>query len=367
MADFTVRPLGWVNTPRGGHGRFNTKVLRGMDASVGLAETVDAKPGQGVTPVGVPEMAWVGLPNVDPSQPQYGGVQVDTVIEVDAGVALVIGWVIQKQDGNDVAVPHLGNVQRWNHLMWAIGPLGEPGPAYSLGSRTDYNYERYNIIGSGTTVPPRQESTEESLRWPAHFGIPMGSGKVRLPGDPDTVVSVADDLSITIESGPVDAGFDLGCAAWGDPNTQNAVMAYFEPGVGPPAQGTLRYPDGTVEHFTGPGTPLCNPVDTGGAASWAWLTDEGTLSLATYKLGVGTTTEVLEVPDWVPADPTRQYTLSRFTYPAKSLFVVMRTTHDEANHDIWSAHTILCSFAGPRALTGWTQIRVRTDVDIPPT
>ena len=367
MADFVVQPLGWVNTPQGNHGRYGTKVVRGFENNFALAEVVDAKPGQGVTPIGTPEMVWNPLPDANTSQPHYISWQVDTVIEVDASCALVIGWYIQKQDGIDDAgeadggTITLTDVQRWNHVMWAINPLGDAGPAFDLGYRIEHNYGRRFDDGG-----PWQTPEEHGLRWPAHFGIPMGSSKVRLPGSPDTVVAVAGDLSVSVDSGPADEGFDLGCAAFGDPNTQNGVMAYFEPGVSP-ANGVLRFADGTDESFTGPGVPLCNPVDLGGGTSWAWLSDFAGLALVRHQIGVGTTTEPLELPDYLPADPTRTYTLSRFTGPAKSLFLVMRTEHDpETDHLHWKAHTVLCSFAGPRALTGWTQVRLRTDQDIYP-
>jgi len=130
-----------------------------------------------------------------------------------------------------------------------------------------------------------------------------------------------------------------------------------------PAQGVLRFADGSETNFTSPGTPLCQPVALS-ATSWAWLTDTGQLQLAQYQLGVGTTTAVLELPGFAAGDDRYTWTLSRFTYPALSLFAVMRSFHDTENaHLVWTAEQILCTFQGPRALTGWTTIRRREDED----
>src|SRR6185437_6585536 len=195
------------------------------------------------------------------------------------------------------------DVQRWNHVMWAMNALGDVGPAVDLGNRFDKNWE-------SDSDPDYQESVDTALIWPAHFGIGMGSRQVRLPGTTDTVLSVDADLVITgTQHGE---GFDLG-GPLGDPNTQYQVMAYFEAGVSP-AQGVLRFADGSETNFTSPGTPLCQPVALS-ATSWAWLTDTGQLQLAQYQLGVGTTTAVLELPGFAAGDDRYTWTLSRFTYP----------------------------------------------------
>lgn len=364
MADFVVTNAGWVEAPRSNHGRFATKVLRGGSGGANTAtllEVVDAKAGMTGTPVNIPDWDLIPLPDTDPDQPQSGGTQIDTVIEVDATCALVLGWMIQSQDGVGHEGTHnLQTVQCWQHLMWAIDALGEPGAAVQLGYRIDYNWE-------SEEEPDYQTSTDYDLRWPAHFGIPMGARQVRLPsneGETDLIVEVGTDLGITFPGGlpPGYSGPDLG-GPLGDPNTQNGVMAYFEAGVAP-AAGVLRFADGTVVPFTSPGTPLCQPVDLGAGAYWAWLTeDAGELKLAYHQLGVGTTTDVLALPEWTPGATTVTYTLSRLTYPVGSLFAVMRVKYDVDTDPLhFLADQILCTFAGPRALTGWTNVRSRTDV-----